>query len=64
MPINYQTYKTKIIEASKAARQASSINDALEIQAQGYADALQAAIGQAVVNTLDDNGDKGTGTVS
>lgn len=51
MPILYADYKAKIIEASKNARKAETIDEALEIQAQGYTDALETAISQATVNT-------------
>jgi len=51
MPINYPNYKTIIVTASKNARNADSIDEALDIQAQGFADALAAAISEALVNT-------------
>lgn len=49
--IDYELYKNNIIQASKNARQATNIDDALEIQANGMMIALQVAITQAVVNT-------------
>ena len=68
MAINYSLYKAKIIQASKDARNASTIDEALDIQAQGYADALEAAILQATVNTQvvtpDQINGTGIGTVS
>lgn len=49
--IDYDLYKNNIIQASKNARQATNIDDALEIQANGMMVALQVAIAQAVVST-------------
>lgn len=51
MAVDINQYKESIKAASVAARSATSIDAALEIQAAGYAAALQVAISQMTVNT-------------
>ncbi len=51
MAVDYVAYKNTIKTASQNARQANSIDEALEIQAAGYALALQVAVSQMLVNT-------------
>lgn len=51
MPIDYNLYKTTIKQASIAARSASSIDEALEIQAAGYTTAFANAVAQMQVDT-------------
>lgn len=62
--VDYAQYKETIKAASIAARQAPSIDAALEIQAAGYTLALQQAVSQMVVNTVvaTPNTTSGTGT--
>ena len=68
MAIDYAQYKETIKAASVAARSATSIDAALEIQAAGYTAALAAAIAQAqvstVVTTPNTTSGTGMGTVS
>ena len=51
MAVNYSTYKNTIKDAMVQARDANSIDEALDIMAQAYADALELAVLQMEVNT-------------
>lgn len=52
MPVDFNAYKNTIKQASINARSATSIDDALEIQAAGYTQAFQIAVSQMQVDTV------------
>lgn len=71
MPVNFEQYEQIIVAASEAARGAQTIEEALQMQAQGFRQALETAVSQMVVDTAvtttgspDAHTGTGLGTVS
>lgn len=62
MAINYATYKQTLKSAMISAREADSIDDALEIMTSAYADALEIVVNQMVVDTIVNTPNQFTGT--